>query len=95
MHTFHVLEFLFLSFAPGRDGPIRYFGRSELHGISFFNFSRQWWQDFWNIRRFLEHAMILGTCLTLNFVDKSTLQEFVFMKFVDVSSSFCSDFLWS
>ena len=37
MHTFHVLEFLFLSFAPGRDGPIRHFGLSELHGISFFN----------------------------------------------------------
>ena len=45
------------------------------------------------MRRFLEHAKIFGTCLTLNFVVKSTLQEFVFMKFFDVSSFFCSDFL--
>ena len=37
MHKFHVLKFLFLSFAPDCDGPIRYFGRSKSHGVSFFN----------------------------------------------------------
>ena len=36
MHTFHVLEFLLLSFAPARDRPIRYIGRSEWHDISIF-----------------------------------------------------------
>ena len=58
MHTFHVHGFLFLSFAPGRDGPIRHFGRSELHGISFSiflvgggkNFGT--FEDFWNMQRF-------------------------------------------
>ena len=45
------------------------------------------------MRRCLEHAKIFGTCLTLNFVGKSTFQEFVFMKSFDVSSFFCSDFL--
>ena len=33
LHTFHVLEFLFLSFAPGRDGPIRY--SDEVSGMVF------------------------------------------------------------
>jgi hypothetical protein len=32
------------------------------------------------MRKFLEHANIFGTCLTLNFVGKSTFQEFVFIK---------------
>ena len=82
MRTFHVLEFLFLSFAPGRDGPIRQFGLSELHGISFF-------KCFSSLVHFLfgSHAKIFGTGLTLKCCGQVNLAGICFHEVLDVSSA--------